>query len=62
MFYILNELVFNGESLSDEVRQIVWDLKSKYNDYYLEKIDEYLWRMWDKIVWVYSWITSIFLI
>ena len=34
MFYILNELAFNGESSSNEVRQRIWDWESKHNDYY----------------------------
>ena len=54
MFYILNELVFNGESSPDEVRQRIRDRESKHNDYYqqflTEKIDVRIEKMWDKIV------------
>ena len=55
MFYILNELAFNGESSSDEVRQRIWDWEIKNNDYYqqylIEKIDIHIEKMRDKIVW-----------
>ena len=50
----MNELIFNGESLSDEVMQRIWDMQSKYNDYYhqylTEKIDAHIVKMRDKIV------------
>ena len=55
MFYILNELAFNGDSSPDEVGQRIWDWESKYNDYYqqylTEKIDIHIEKMRDKIVW-----------
>ena len=55
MFYILNELAFNGDSSPDEVRQRIWDWESKHNDYYqqylTEKIDKHIEKMRDKIVW-----------
>ena len=41
MFYILNELVFNGKSSPDEVRQIIWDWKVSVtiiNQQYLTKM------------------------
>ena len=56
LFYILNELAFNGDSSPDEVRQRIWDWESKHNDYYqqylTEKIDIHIEKMRDKIVWV----------
>ena len=51
----LNELIFNGESLPDEVMQRIWDMQSKYNDYYhqylTKKFDAHIVKMRDKIVW-----------
>ena len=38
MFYILDELVFNGESLPDEVRKKISHKENKYND----KNEQYL--------------------
>ena len=43
MFYILNELAFNGESSTDEVRQRIWDLESKHNNYYKQFLTEKIW-------------------
>ena len=55
MFYILNELAFNGDSSPDEVRQRIWDWESKHNDYYqqylTEKIDVHIEKILYKIVW-----------
>ena len=55
ILYILNELIFNGESLPDEVIQRIWDMQSKYNYYYhqylTEKIDPHIVKIRDKIVW-----------
>ena len=52
MFYILNELAFNGESSPDEVIQRIWDWKSKHNDYdqqyLIEKLIYILRRCWIK--------------
>ena len=50
MFYILNELAFNGDSSPDEVRQIIWDWESKHNDYYQQYLTEKNWyTYWEDV-------------
>ena len=55
MFYILNELVFNGESTLDKVWQKIWDWENKYYYFYSNILLKNWctgWKIGDKIVWI----------